>query len=149
MHPRSGLVTAAACAAPSAALGLAVSAHSAHKDIAPSNSAQWVVSPSVQSGLYVENGGQPGHRSAWKNERANYLTNDFFTTLLPVMDNGYIRPRYNGYLYFQDHAGLPLQEYLQKGGSPETTLEKLDTLYRASLRQAQTDSPREKLKPLP
>ncbi len=112
--------------------GLAVSAHSRNKAMAL-EFAQWIVSPRIQSSFYVENGGQPGHRAAWTAERANYLTNNFFTTLLPVMERGYIRPRYNGYLYFQDHAGLPLQEYLQQGGNAETTLEKINALYRTSL----------------
>jgi len=51
------------------------------------------------------------------------------------MENGYMRPRYNGYLYFQDHAGHPLQEYLLHGGNPQHTLEKMNKLYRESLRQ--------------
>ncbi|MEI9955898.1 MAG: hypothetical protein WDM90_06220 [Ferruginibacter sp.] len=80
--------------------GLAVSAFSKHKDIAV-DFAQWVVSPTIQSTLYVEHGGQPGHRSAWVDSAANYLTNNFFKTVLPIMDNGYVRPRYNGYCIFR------------------------------------------------
>lgn len=111
--------------------GLAVSAASRNKALAL-EFAQWVASPLCQSTLYVENGGQPGHRAAWTARHANYLANDFFTTLLPAMENGYMRPRYNGYLYFQDHAGHPLQEYLLHGGHPADTLEKMNTLYRTS-----------------
>ena len=114
--------------------GLAVSAACASKSIAL-EFAQWVASPVCQSTLYVENGGQPGHRAAWTSPHANYLSNDFFNTMLPVMENGYMRPRYNGYLYFQDHAGHPLQEYLLQGGNPNHTLEKMNKLYRESLRQ--------------
>lgn len=114
--------------------GLAVSANCAHKSIAV-EFAQWVASPACQSTLYVENGGQPGHGAAWTSRHANYLANDFFNTLLPVMENGYMRQRYNGYLYFQDHAGHPLQEYLLHGGNPRHTLEKMNRLYRESLRQ--------------
>ena len=115
--------------------GLAVSAHSKHKSVAL-DFAQWVASPLCQSTLYTDNGGQPGHRAAWTSERANYITNDFFNTILPVMENGYMRPRYNGYLYFQDHAGHPLQEYLLHGGNASHTLEKMNNLYRASLEPA-------------
>ena len=111
--------------------GLAVSAHSKHPSVAL-DFAQWVCSPLCQSTLYVDNGGQPGHRAAWTSERANYLTNDFFNTILPAMENGYMRPRYNGYLYFQDHAGHPLHDYLQHGGDAAHTLEKMNKLYRES-----------------
>jgi multiple sugar transport system substrate-binding protein len=111
--------------------GLAVSAHSKNRDMAL-KFAQWLASPGCQSTLYTENGGQPGHRMAWTSPRTNYLTNGFFITLLPLMDNGYIRPRYHGYLYFQDHAGAPLQAFLQKGGSAANTLDKMNAFYQAS-----------------
>jgi multiple sugar transport system substrate-binding protein len=81
----------------------------------------------------VQHGGQPGHRLAWLNESANQLCQNFFKDLLPVMDRGYIRPRYNGYLHFQDHAGDPLQEYLKNGGQPENVLQEMNLIYQASL----------------
>ena len=77
--------------------GLAVSAFSQHKDMALAFLTS-IVSPKCQSTFYVENGGQAGHKSAWMSEQNNLLCNDFFSTLLPVMENGFIRPRYNGYL---------------------------------------------------
>ena len=49
------------------------------------------------------------------------------------MKNGYMRPRYNGYLHFQDHAGDPVQQYLLKGGNPETVLKEIDRIYQQSL----------------
>ena len=76
--------------------GLAVSAFSQHKDIAVAFLTS-IVSPKCQSTFYVENGGQSGHKSAWTSQQNNLLCNDFFSTLLPVIENGFIRPRYNGY----------------------------------------------------
>jgi multiple sugar transport system substrate-binding protein len=49
------------------------------------------------------------------------------------MENGYLRPRYNGYLHFQDHAGEPLQQCLIADGDPEETLKKITKLYRQSI----------------
>jgi multiple sugar transport system substrate-binding protein len=49
------------------------------------------------------------------------------------MDNGYIRPRYNGYLHFQDHAGAPLQKCLMKGGDPAEALSEMNSIYQQSL----------------
>ena len=83
--------------------------------------------------MYVQNGGQPGHRLAWLNEEANNLTNNFFSRLLPVMDNGYTRPRYNGYLHFQDHAGLPLQNCLMENSDPLDALKQMTQIYQQSL----------------
>ncbi len=111
--------------------GLAVSSFSASKDWAI-RFTEWIASPQIQSSLYAQNGGQPGHRSAWINDGINKLSNNFFGNTLAAMDRGYIRPRYNGYLYFQDHAGIPLQHYLLRGGDPGKVLQQMNALYRKS-----------------
>ena len=112
--------------------GLSISAFSKHKEIAV-DFAETIVSPECQQTMYVQYGGQPGHRLAWLNEEANYLTNNFFSKLLPVMDSGYIRPRYNGYLHFQDHAGLPLQTCLLQNTDPVAVLKQMNEIYQQSL----------------
>ncbi|SHL40131.1 carbohydrate ABC transporter substrate-binding protein, CUT1 family [Chitinophaga jiangningensis] len=117
--------------------GIAVSAFSKHQDVA-TDFAAWVTSELIQRTLYVQHGGQPGHRAAWTDATANQLTNNYFQQVLPLMDNGYIRPRYNGYLHFQDHAGLPLQNCLLENANPVTTLEEMNRIYRASLITHQT-----------
>jgi multiple sugar transport system substrate-binding protein len=117
--------------------GLAVSAFSKYKGIAV-DFASWIVSPEMQRTFYMQHGGQPGHRKAWLDEAANELTSNFFSNVLPVMDNGYVRPRYNGYLYFQDHAGLPLQECLLNNSDPVVALEKMNWLYQQSIIRKQS-----------
>ena len=112
--------------------GLAISAFSQHKDIAL-EFATSIVSSKCQSTFYVENGGQPGHKAAWISQKNNKLCNDFFENLLPVMENGFIRPRYNGYLYFQDHAGDHIHQYLLHGGDEEDVLNQINCLYKKSL----------------
>lgn len=116
--------------------GLAVSAFSKNKQEAV-DFAAWVVSGNVQRSLYVQNGGQPGHLSAWKDAEANRLTHDFFTAVLPVMENGFIRPRYNGYLHFQDHAGTPLQQCLMENRNAAATLNEMNKFYRESISKKQ------------
>jgi len=111
--------------------GLAVSSFSDNKEWAIRFSA-WVVSPEIQSTLYVQHGGQPGHRSAWLNEEVNRNCHGYFMNTLSALDSGYIRPRYHGYLYFQERAGAPLQNYLLQGGSPKKVLEDINGLYRSS-----------------
>lgn len=112
--------------------GLAVSAYSSHREEALMF-AEKLVSPEFQAQFYVQNGGQPGHRLAWLDEDANRLTDNFFHDTLPAMDNGFLRPRYSGHLYFQDRAGEPLQDFLQYGGDAGKLLDTMNDLYQHSL----------------
>lgn len=113
--------------------GLSVSSHCKNRDMAILF-AQYTASPLIQTTLYTENGGQPAHRSAWLDERNNLLTMDFFKNTIESLDNSYLRPRYSGYLYFQDHAGDYIQHYVRNGGDPFAVLEQLNQLYRESRR---------------
>lgn len=111
--------------------GLAVSAFSKHKEIAV-DFASMAVSGECQRTMYVQHGGQPGHLSAWLDKEANVLTNNFFKNVLPVMKNGYVRPRYNGYLHFQDHAGTPLQKCIMNNENSKIALNEMNKIYRDS-----------------
>lgn len=112
--------------------GLAVSERSRHKDWAVKFTKE-VVSGKIQSTLYTESGGQPGHLSAWKSSANNQLTHDFFKNTLSTLQEAFVRPRYNNYLHFQDHAGDPVQQYLKDGGNPKSVLEAINRIYRESL----------------
>lgn len=111
--------------------GLAISARCRHLDIALEYAA-YTASPECQRTLYVTSGGQPGHRMAWLDEEANRLTDNYFRDTLPALDRAYLRPRYNGYLHFQDHAGDLVREYMMNGGSVDRVLEGMNRLYRES-----------------
>ena len=112
--------------------GLSVSAYSQHKEWAV-RFAEAIASEECQSTFYVQHGGQPAHKVAWKNDAANQLCNQFFRNVLPTMENGYLRPRYHGYLHFQDRAGEPLHHFLLHGGSPKKVLDSFNHMYRQSL----------------
>lgn len=113
--------------------GLAISSLCANRDVAV-RFAEYAASPLIQTTLYTENGGQPGHRSAWLDDTNNAMTMNFFKDTLKTLDHSYLRPRYNGYLYFQDHAGDYVQDYVKNGGDPAAVLEKMNQLYRKSRR---------------
>jgi multiple sugar transport system substrate-binding protein len=108
--------------------GLSVSAFSKHP-LEAVDFAQWVVSPVIQSTLYAEHGGQPAYRSAWLNESNNLLTHDYFKNTLETLDEAYVRPRYNGYLHFQDLAGDPIRDFLRNGGRPGDVMRRVNDLY--------------------
>jgi len=114
--------------------GLAVSATTKHPEAAIAFT-KYVCAPKIQSTLYVEHGGQPGHKQAWLSKAANHLTDNYFYNTLPALERSYMRPRYHGYLHFQDHAGDPIQQFLQGKQDNKTTLKKIETLYAQSLKK--------------
>lgn len=111
--------------------GLAISRRCADLETAVAY-VRYVASPVCQTGLYTLTGGQPGHRAAWVDPGANDLTNTFFADTLATHDDAYLRPRYGGYIPFQDHAGDLVRDYLRDGGDAATVLTRIDTLYRES-----------------
>jgi multiple sugar transport system substrate-binding protein len=97
--------------------------------------ARFVASPGCQSRLYVQAGGQPGHRSAWTDEEANRISGGYFRDTLGALDRAYLRPRYHGYMGFQDHGALVVHAALSGERAIPDAMAELDRLYRASLQQ--------------
>jgi multiple sugar transport system substrate-binding protein len=112
--------------------GLAISSSSENKEMAVKYT-EYVGSPEIQNGLFFDNGGQPGHRTAWIDEENNKETLDFFKDTLPALDRAFLRPRYHGHMYFQDNAGAPIRDYMMNGGDPKEVLNLLNELYKKSI----------------
>lgn len=108
--------------------GLAISSRCQNTEAAR-DYAMFTAGGEIQRTLFFENGGQPGHRSAWEDAEVNRRSNDYFRNTLPALDRAYLRPRFPGYLHFQDHAGAPIREYLMRGGSGPQVLAELKRLF--------------------
>jgi multiple sugar transport system substrate-binding protein len=112
--------------------GLAVSASSAHVEMACAYAA-FTAAPEIQRTVYVDGGGQPGHRDAWTDPTANASAGGFFADTLDAVDAAYLRPRYDGFLAFQEEGGDLVNRHLRDGGDADPVLDALDGSYRASL----------------
>ena len=108
--------------------GIAISAKCRNREAAIAY-ATHVASPSVQKTLYVTSGGQPGHRAAWLDAETNRITNNYFANTLPTLDAAWMRPRWPGFIAFQDAASNIVHSYLRGGGGKE--LEVLKNLDQA------------------
>jgi multiple sugar transport system substrate-binding protein len=86
--------------------------------------------------MYTLDGGQPGHRAAWTDDVCNALTSHFFRDTLLTLDEAFLRPRYAGYIHFQDEAGVIVHRWLEQGGDLSPVIEKIDALYRETLTHA-------------
>jgi multiple sugar transport system substrate-binding protein len=112
--------------------GLGISSSCPHPQAAAQYAA-YVASPEIQSTVYVDGGGQPGHRSAWLDRHANEITHNFFSDTLETIDHSYLRPRFAGYVKMQDEAFTIASRFLTTNVNIDRTLDDLDVLYRASL----------------
>ncbi len=116
--------------------GLAISRHTRVAAVAATY-AQFVASECTQRGIYFESGGQPGLRKAWTDVEINRRSGEFFRKTLDVLDNAYLRPRFDGYLEFQDAASEVIHEYLIHGGGKVSVLEKMNQLWVHAHRRAE------------
>jgi multiple sugar transport system substrate-binding protein len=111
--------------------GLAISSKCENLEIAVGY-AKFVGSPVCQSSLYFESGGQPGYLAAWKNEEVNRQSQNYYLNTLPALKRAFLRPRYHGSMFFQDHAGDVVRNYLMQGGDEYQVLADLNKLYQES-----------------
>lgn len=109
--------------------GLAISNRTGHVAQALAY-AQFTASAVTQRTLYTVSGGQPGHRQAWLDEDLNRLTHGFFRSTLDALDGAWVRPRFPGFIAFQDEASVLVHRYLGEGGEEAKVLEEIDAAYR-------------------
>ena len=109
--------------------GLAISRHCDFPETA-ARYARYVAGAECQASVYFDAGGQPGHRCAWLNPEVNRRSNRFFERTLATLDNALLRPRFNGYMTFEDAAAPLVHRYLVNRGSEVELLADLDYLLR-------------------
>ncbi|WNH12410.1 extracellular solute-binding protein [Thalassobellus suaedae] len=112
--------------------GIAVSAKTKHAEAAMKY-AEFTASEKIQSGLYFEFGGQPGHRKSWLNDDVNNQSKNFFKDTLQTLDESTMRPQYYGYMHFQDEASPVIHEAVSGKVSIESAVDKMNTIYKESL----------------
>ena len=111
--------------------GIAISANCKNL-AAAADYASFTAAGTTQKSIYVQAGGQPSHCAAWDDALADQLCGGFFSSTRTTQTEAIVRPRYSGYVALQTAGGIALQEHLRDGCGLDTTLEKLDSLYRES-----------------
>lgn len=111
--------------------GLAISRSCKHPEQALAY-AKFTASAEIQRTLYTHSGGQPGYRAAWLDTTLNALTSNFFRSTLSTLDAAWVRPRFSGFIAFQDAASNLVHDYLMHGGDDAAVLNGMNqALYRA------------------
>lgn len=108
--------------------GIAVSANSQHRDAA-ADYALWIAGADCQKGLFFASGGQPGNAVAWDDDTCNAQTRNFFRNTRKTLETAWLRPRYDGYMQFQDAASHIVHAFLRGDENAEATLDALQASY--------------------
>jgi multiple sugar transport system substrate-binding protein len=108
--------------------GISVSARSKHPDIAV-DYAFFIAGADCQSGLYFSSGGQPANAVAWESSACNASCANFFTNTRKTLETAWVRPRYHGYMGFQDRAGRLIHACLRRQTGIAATLDALEAAY--------------------
>ena len=111
--------------------GIAISSQCAHIDVA-ADYAFWIAGASCQQGLFFESGGQPGNAVAWEADATNAVCRNFFRNTRETLETSWLRPRYDGYMGFQERGGDILHACLRGDLGQSETLDQLDAAYRES-----------------
>jgi multiple sugar transport system substrate-binding protein len=94
--------------------GLAVSAHSAHPEVAAAF-AGWMAGAAVQRTVVLPHGGQPAARSVWLDRAADTVVGGFFSATRTTIESSHRRPRDPWWPAYQDVAGFRLAQGLRAG----------------------------------
>lgn len=109
--------------------GIGVSAQTADPEAAIAF-AQWITSEPVQSGVYLDNNGQPANRHTWLAQRQNPALSPFFEGGFRTIDTAWTRPRDVWFLGFVDDVCAIMPEFFHHATAAETFLARLNSLYR-------------------
>lgn len=113
--------------------GLAVSALCPTRETA-AKFVTFSASGPVQRGLYWQTGGQPAHRAAWSDSENDRQSGGFLSRTLPALDRAWLRPRFPGYLHFQEHAAHAVHRAVCRLTTIGETVDKLEQLWRQALK---------------
>jgi multiple sugar transport system substrate-binding protein len=107
--------------------GLAVSAKCRHRDAAFAY-VRFAAEFSTQR-TFAEHHGQPARRELWLDEAVNARFANCYRDTLATMEGCWIRPRYNGYLTFQEKAGDLIEAHLRDDLAEDALLDRLERLH--------------------
>ncbi len=111
--------------------GIAVSSQSQNRSVA-ADYAFWIAGDSCQSGLFFTSGGQPGNAVAWEDDACNAASRNFFRNTRKTLETAWLRPRYEGYMGFQEKGGEIVHTFLRGETTIDRTLDDLQAAYQES-----------------
>ena len=108
--------------------GIGVSARGRHVEAARAFAAR-VASAPVQSGSYLDAGGQPAHPAAWEARGGEAEYRGFLHGALPTMRGAWTRPRDPWFLGMVDEVCAIMTGFFERNEDEATFLGRIDAIY--------------------
>jgi multiple sugar transport system substrate-binding protein len=93
----------------------------------------------TQTGFIPAHAGQPSALSAWRDPSVNIASGEFYAATFETAMSAWVRPRFDGYIAFQNRASATIRDALLNDDPATDTLKRLRTLWQCALDGAQRD----------
>jgi multiple sugar transport system substrate-binding protein len=85
----------------------------------------------VQTRLVPLSGGQPSLRAAWESDEVNSASGGFYRRTRATLDQAWVRPRFAGWIAFQDLGSAAVRNGLRDRAAPREVLRRLRSAFSA------------------
>ncbi|MEP1930535.1 MAG: extracellular solute-binding protein [Roseibium sp.] len=117
--------------------GIGVSSRRHYSDTAQ-DFAAWVTSEPIQSGVYLQNEGQPAHLATWKTRGNDPQYAGFLNGGYETISTAWTRPRDEWFLHFVDDICEVFPAFFLKDQDERAFLNQMNKLYRHHIEKAET-----------
>lgn len=93
---------------------------------------RWLMLEQTQSTFIPEHDGQPSAQAAWTAPQVNTASGRFYLDTLETASTAWVRPRFDGYIAFQNAASAILRQSLAAEFDHATALDHIETLWSAA-----------------
>jgi multiple sugar transport system substrate-binding protein len=100
-----------------------------------------LLSEPVQAGLVPRAGGQPAVRMAWESDAVNAACGGFYRQTRGTLDQAWVRPRFRGWIAFQDRGSAVIRGGLRGRSASIQILRQLRLAFRACCLAARLPGP--------
>lgn len=91
----------------------------------------------VQTRLVPLSGGQPSLRAAWESDEVNAASGGFYRRTRATLDQAWVRPRFAGWIAFQDLGSAAVRNGLRDRAAPAEILRRLRAAFDACCRTSE------------
>lgn len=99
---------------------------------------EFLSDPAIQTSIIGTNHGQPAAAAAWSDHMLDTRFSGAFSGTQVTIENAWVRPRFAGYIAFQDNAGRLVASHLAGELSETELIRRLETAWRATSAVATT-----------